>query len=84
MSSGTNGKLFHFCFGIWYTVVNLMFRRVNVEPYVKNVSGARHKSFRTHDQALSYYLDAKAEHRVCVVRNPDDDAIYGPRSEAMQ
>jgi hypothetical protein len=61
-----------------------MFHRANVEPYVKNVSGATHKSFRTHDLALDYYLDAKAKGRVRVVRNPGDDVIYGSRSDAMQ
>jgi hypothetical protein len=61
-----------------------MFHRANVEPYVKKVSGATHKSFGTYDQALAYYLDAKAKHAVRVVRNPGDDVIYGPRSQAMQ
>jgi hypothetical protein len=65
-------------------MANLMFHRVNVEPYVKNVSGATHKSFRAYDLALAYYLDAKAKHRVRVVRDPGDDIIYGPRSQAMQ
>jgi hypothetical protein len=61
-----------------------MFHRANVEPYVKNVSGATHKSFRTHELALAYYSDAKNKGRVRVVRNPGDDVKYGPRSKAMQ
>ncbi|KIJ90577.1 hypothetical protein K443DRAFT_116395, partial [Laccaria amethystina LaAM-08-1] len=57
---------------------------VNVEPLIKKVSGARHKSFRTHDEALTFYLDAKTQSKVRVVRNPGDDCIYGPISQAMQ
>ena len=61
-----------------------MFSRANVEPYVKNVSSATHKSFRIYDQALAYYSDANGKGRVRVVRNPGDDVKYGPKSKAMQ
>ena len=65
-------------------MANSMLHRVNVEPLIKKVSGARHKSFRTHDEALTFYLDAKKQSKVRVVRNPGDDCIYGPSSQAMQ
>lgn len=61
-----------------------MYCRINVEPLIKGVSGCRHKSFATHDEALIFYLNAKANNRVRIVRNPGDDAMYGPRSQAVQ
>lgn len=57
-----------------------MLHRANVEPYVKNVSGAIYKSFRAHDLAHAYYSDAKEKGRVRVVRNPGADGL---RSKAM-
>lgn len=65
-------------------MANSTLHRVDVEPLIKKVSGARHKSFRTHNEALTFYLDAKEQSKVHVVRNPGDDWIYGPSSKAMQ
>ena len=59
-------------------MVNSTLHRDNVEPLIKQVSGALHKSFRTHNEVLTFYLDTKRKSKVCVVRNPGDDYIYGP------
>lgn len=64
-------------------MANSTLHRDNVEPLIKQVSGARHKSFRTHNEVLTFYLDAKRKSKVRVVRNPGDDYIYGPSSQAM-
>lgn len=61
-----------------------MYYRANVEPLVKNVSGSRYKGFPTHQEALAFYLDAKMMCRVCVIRDPGDDLIYGPDIQVMQ
>ena len=53
-------------------------RRDNVAPLITRVSGARFKAFSTHDQATRFYLHAKENGLVRVVRDP------GPLHNAMQ
>ena len=65
-------------------LVNTTSHRDNIELLVKKVSGSHYKSFPTHEQALTHYYEAKRNGRVEVIRNPGDDDIYGPRSEAEQ
>jgi len=65
-------------------IPTLIHDRDNIEPLVKRVSGSCYKSFLTHEQVLAYYSDTKNNGRVEVIRNPGDDKIYGPRSEAEQ
>lgn len=58
--------------------------RDSVEPLVLGVPGARHKSFSTHELAKEFYLGAKTFGKVKIVRDPGDDEVYGPMSDAIQ
>ncbi|KIJ91641.1 hypothetical protein K443DRAFT_53805, partial [Laccaria amethystina LaAM-08-1] len=53
-----------------------------VKPLVEGVSGGLAVGFKTHDAAMHDYLSAKRKGLVRVVRNPGDDILFGPRSEA--
>ena len=55
-----------------------------VEPLIRGVHGTRHKSFPTHSLAQEYYQGAKTLGKVGIVRDPGDDEIYGPMSDAIQ
>lgn len=65
-------------------VTHTLFRRTHVEILIKNVSGARYKSFRPFAKAMEYYLLKKGSGEVELIRNPGDDIIFGPLSEAVQ
>jgi hypothetical protein len=64
----------------WFLILS----RVNVEPMVRYVPNARHKSFSTFEKAVEYYLDAKTRNLVRIVRDRGDDDIYGPINAAVQ
>ena len=53
-------------------------------PLVRGVSDARYRGFSTREKATAYYLDAKDKGFVSVVRDPGDDALFGPLRDAMQ
>ncbi|KIJ91184.1 hypothetical protein K443DRAFT_78882, partial [Laccaria amethystina LaAM-08-1] len=55
-----------------------------VTPFICGVSGARHKGFATHEQAAKFYLHAKENGLVSVVRDPGDEEFFGPLPDAMQ
>ena len=63
---------------------NMTYYRDNVTPLVSGISGAWYKGFSTHDKAARFYLDAKEKGLVRIVRDPGDDALFGPLHEAMQ
>lgn len=67
-----------------YCVANLNMFRDNVLPLVSNVSGARYRGFATLETAKDYYLNAKRMGKVRIVRDPGDDQVFGPESEAIQ
>jgi hypothetical protein len=69
-------------FDIWFT--NIIFQRDKVTPFICGVSGARHKGFATHEQAAKFYLHAKENGLVSVVRDPGDEEFFGPLPDAMQ
>ncbi|KIM35206.1 hypothetical protein M413DRAFT_42320, partial [Hebeloma cylindrosporum] len=54
-----------------------------VSSLIKRVPGARYKGFSTRNEAVEYYLDAKNKGLVRVVRDPGDDALFGPIRDAM-
>ena len=58
--------------------------REKVEPLIRHVSGARYKGFSIYDMAMEFYLNAKQENKVRIVRDPGDDAKYGPIKDAVQ
>jgi hypothetical protein len=63
--------------------------RKNLKKYYvvtvgSRVSGAQHRSFSTHEAAMAFYLDVKKNHLVSVVRDPGDDALFGPSNDVMQ
>lgn len=53
-------------------------------PLVSNILGARYKGFATLDAAKDYYFAAKSVGKVWIVRDPGDDQVFGPESEAIQ
>ena len=59
-------------------------RRDNVAPLIAQVSGAHYKAFSTQDQATCFYLHAKENRLVRVIRDPRDDVLFGPLCNAMQ
>lgn len=61
---------------------HLIHQRDNVKPLVTGVTGAHYKRFSTEDEAIRAYLDAKKGGLLVIIRDPDDDEIYGPRSDA--
>jgi hypothetical protein len=69
-------------FDIWFT--NIIFQRDKVTPFICGVSGARYKGFATHEQAAKFYLHAKENGLVSVVRDPGDEEFFGPLHDAMQ
>ena len=62
----------------------MTYHRDNVTPLISGVSGARYRGFGTHQQAAKFYLDAKENGLVRVVRDPGDDEFFGPLCDAMQ
>ena len=48
------------------------------------VSGATYKSFKTLEQASTFYLHAKSKGCVSCVHNPGDAARFGPAEDAVQ
>ncbi|KAF8483376.1 hypothetical protein DFH94DRAFT_679922 [Russula ochroleuca] len=54
-----------------------------VSSITSGVSGNCHKSYRTYNEAVNAYRDLKARGLVRVVRNPGDDAIFGPTESLM-
>jgi len=85
------------CAGIYYDVWSactqytmltfhsyLILPRDNVEPLIRYVSNAHHKSFPTFEMATAYYLDAKRRNLVRIVRDHGDDLLYGPINAAVQ
>lgn len=58
--------------------------RDNVSRLVLGVSGAKFKGFPTQEKAKQAYRSAKQNGQVRIVRNPDDDEIYGPLFYAIQ
>jgi len=58
--------------------------RDNIRCLVDHVPGARHKSFKTLEQATAFYLDAKRSRKVEYIRNPGDVARFGPDEDAIQ
>ena len=65
-------------------VTKMISHRDNILPLVSRVSGARYKAFQTREQAATFYLNAKEEGLVSVVRDPGDDILFGPFHDAMQ
>lgn len=55
-----------------------------VESLIRGVHGAHHKSFPTYTLAREYYYGVKTFGKVRIVRDPGDDEIYGPMSNAIQ
>lgn len=53
-----------------------------VQTLVTGVSGGLATGFKRYDDAIADYFEAKARGLVTVVRQPGDDDIFGPRSEA--
>jgi hypothetical protein len=70
-------------FGLCYGSLTVSYRD-HVLPLVSGVSGARYKGFSTCEKAIAYYLDAKDNGLVNIVRDPGDDALFGPLHDAMQ
>ena len=72
----------HSHFDIWFT--KMIYNRDKVTPFIRGVSGARYKGFATHEQAAKFYLHAKENDLVSVVRDPGDEEFFGPLCDAMQ
>jgi hypothetical protein len=62
----------------------MTYHRDNVTPLISRVSGAQYRGFGTHQQVAKFYLDAKENGLVRVVRDPGDDEFFGPLCDAMQ
>lgn len=62
----------------------MIYHRDKVTPFINGVSGARYKGFATHEQAAQFYLNAKENSLVRVVRDPGDEKFFGPLRDAMQ
>jgi len=80
--SGTNGRKPSCSTIVWSSLTSS--NRAKILPLVSQVSGARYKHFSTRRDADAYYLDAKKNHLVTVVRDPGDDVLFGPSCDAMQ
>ena len=68
------------------TVVSylIFLSRDNVSHLVLGVSGAKYKAFPTLEKANQAYYRAKSNGDIRIVRNPGDDAKYGPLFYAIQ
>jgi hypothetical protein len=80
-------------YGEWYAYISfgsssvlLTFHslRDDIKSLIEHVPGARHKSFKTLEQATAHYLHAKRSGKVGCVRNPGDVAKFGPDADAIQ
>ena len=58
--------------------------RADERCLVERVPGAVHKSFKTLEQANTFYLYAKNKGKVHSICNPGDAARYGPDEDAVQ
>jgi hypothetical protein len=58
--------------------------RLYVHSLTSGVSGSCQESFKTYDEALYLYTDAKRRGIVRLVRDPGDEEIFGPVEDAMQ
>lgn len=65
-------------------LLTIYFSRENVVPLIFRVPDATHQSFTTYEQAEKFYLDAKKQGRVRIVRDPGDDKKFGPRQDGIQ
>jgi hypothetical protein len=74
------------CQSFFLTVVSYLtfLSRDNVSHLVLGVSGAKYKGFPTLEKANQAYHRAKCNGEVRIVRNPGDDAKYGPLFYAIQ
>jgi len=63
---------------------NMTYHRDDIIPFISGVSGAWYKGFATHELAAKFYLDAKKNGLVSVVRDPGDNKLFGPLCDAMQ
>jgi hypothetical protein len=80
--SGTNGRKPSCSTIMWSSLTSS--NREKILPLVSRVSGARYRNFSTRGDAEAYYLDAKKDRLVTVVRDPGDDVLFGPLCDAMQ
>ena len=80
--SGMNGN--ESIFLAYHGGANMSAHRDNVIPLIHHVSGARYRGFSTHEQAQAFYLDAKQNGLVKVIRDPGDEVFFGPLHAAMQ
>jgi hypothetical protein len=58
--------------------------RENVVCLIFHVPDASHHVFSTYENTEQFYLEAKAEGRVRLVRDPGDDIKFGPREDGIQ
>lgn len=65
-------------------VAHLLFHRAHIEILVKTVSESKYKGFCMFAKAYQYYLAKKGSGQVRLIRDPGDDIIFGPLSEAVQ
>ena len=63
---------------------NINYYRDKVTPLIHGFSGARYKGFTTQEQATKFYLDAKKNGSVSIIRDPGDEEFFGPVRDAMQ
>jgi len=49
-----------------------------------HVPNALYRGFSTLEDAKGYYLDAKKNGDVRIVRDPGDNALFGPEDDAIQ
>ena len=91
----TVGKCARVFYNDWYVVYFHLFvifhllktynsYRDNVKPLVDFVSGARFQSYSSQEDALAAYKYSKSMGLVRIVRDPSDDARYGPLFYAAQ
>jgi len=65
-------------------LLTIYLSRDNVQPLVSRVPEASHQSFSIYENAEKFYLDAKKQGRVRLVRDPGDDMKFGPREDGIQ
>ena len=54
-----------------------------VTTLVSGVSGSSFKGFKSYQDAIEDYYEAKSRGSVCVEREPGDEAMFGPLSQAI-
>jgi hypothetical protein len=60
------------------------FNRPYVQSLTSGVKGSCQKSYSTYYEALGSYNNLKESGLVRVVRNPEDEILYGPLDEAVE